>query len=576
MSQKGIDAIKTHFATTEDPRVEYLVEHNLLKMIVIAICAVICGANNWVAVADWGVAKEEWLRQYLKLEHGTPSHDAFRRVCMRIDPEQFQSGFASWIGAVFKIEGQEHIAIDGKEMHGSKSKTLGRRAIDMVSAWATQARLVLGQRKVDEKSNEITAIPALLKMLDLEGCVVTIDAIGCQTEIANQIVEQGGDYLLSVKGNQGCLQQDIAFIFDKQIEPFDILPQVEPKKGQRNQQQAKGRYLTSCACPSRVHQTVTGLDAKTTAILFGYLGGLSFERPNNDISKTEHTLTLVFTLAVFADDNQGQCFLAIDGASAVIGCGVAFTSHQQSPRATLLTTNNQRNDGGKWLFLQISYQAIIVKTPVEIEALNAQSQMLTIRQQPLKDILCFFLFAHQHNGQGIPPVLFNDIQRSKDKEMGCATFGLSTTHKRVIRFMLPMIRQFNQVYGYRQLAFEQLARQLGRQQLINIRFHVPHLTHIFQHLFDHCSYHCSTGGGLQQFAGHFDANPFDRCCYQDVPNVLSVVISVLHIQLEMFLQRGTYQLINILCSQLLGVTILFSHFRSSFVKDCRTYRGTFC
>jgi predicted transposase YbfD/YdcC len=215
MSQKGIDAIKTHFATTEDPRVEYLVEHNLLEMIVIAICAVICGANNWVAVADWGVAKEEWLRQYLKLEHGTPSHDAFRRVFMRIDPEQFQSGFASWIGAVFKIEGQEHIAIDGKEMHGSKSKTLGRRAIDMVSAWATQARLVLGQRKVDEKSNEITAIPALLKMLDLEGCVVTIDAIGCQTEIANQIVEQGGDYLLSVKGNQGCLQQDIAFIFER-------------------------------------------------------------------------------------------------------------------------------------------------------------------------------------------------------------------------------------------------------------------------------------------------------------------------------------------------------------------------
>lgn len=183
-------------------------------MIVIAICAVICGANDWVAVADWGETKVEWLKQHLKLENGIPTHDTFRRVFLCIKLEEFQGGFMSWIGAVFKLTKGQVIAVDGKEMQGSKSKTVGRRAIDMVSAWATTNRLVLGQRKVDEKSNEITAIPELLKLLDLAGCLVTIDAIGCQTEIAEQIVEQGGDYLLTVKENQGHLYQDIEFLFE--------------------------------------------------------------------------------------------------------------------------------------------------------------------------------------------------------------------------------------------------------------------------------------------------------------------------------------------------------------------------
>ena len=214
MSHKAITTIQEHFSSVEDPRVEFLVEHNLLEMIVIAICAVICGANDWVAVADWGETKLAWLKQYLKLENGIPTHDTFRRVFLRIKPEQFQLSFMSWIGAVFTLTQGQVIAVDGKEMHGSKSKTLGRRAIDMVSAWATTNRLVLGQRKVDEKSNEITAIPELLKLLDLAGCLVTIDAMGCQTEIAEQIVEQGGDYLLAVKANQGHLYQDIEFLFE--------------------------------------------------------------------------------------------------------------------------------------------------------------------------------------------------------------------------------------------------------------------------------------------------------------------------------------------------------------------------
>lgn len=213
MSQAAIATIQEHFAIVEEPRVEYLVEHNLSEMIVIAICAVICGANDWVAIADWGQAKKDWLKQYLPLANGTPSHDCYRRLFLRLNPEQFQKGFMSWIQAVFKLTEGQLIAVDGKEMNGSKSKTLGRRAIDMVSAWATENRLVLGQQKVDEKSNEITAIPQLLQLLNLEGCLVTIDAIGCQTEIARQIVEQGGDYLLAVKANQGHLHEDITFLF---------------------------------------------------------------------------------------------------------------------------------------------------------------------------------------------------------------------------------------------------------------------------------------------------------------------------------------------------------------------------
>lgn len=213
MSQAAIDSIQKHFAIVEGPRVEYLVEHNLSEMIVIAICAVICGADDWVAVADWGDAKVSWLKQYLTLANGIPSHDCYRRLFLRLNPEQFQKGFMSWIQAVFKLAQGQLIAIDGKEMKGSKSKTLGRRAIDMVSAWATENHLVLGQQKVDEKSNEITAIPQLLQLLDLEGCLVTIDAMGCQTEIARQIVAQGGDYLLAVKTNQGHLHEDITFLF---------------------------------------------------------------------------------------------------------------------------------------------------------------------------------------------------------------------------------------------------------------------------------------------------------------------------------------------------------------------------
>ena len=202
-----------HLSEIEDPRIDRRKLHKLLDILVIAICAVIAGADDWVEVEMFGRAKEAWLRTFLELPNGIPSHDTFGRVFGRIDPGQFQASFMSWVEAIQAgLKGQV-IAVDGKELRGSKDGRLGKGAIDMVSAWATGSQLVLGQQKVDEKSNEITAIPVLLDLLELEGCIVTIDAIGCQTEIAERIVKQDADYVLSLKENQGRLYEDVELAF---------------------------------------------------------------------------------------------------------------------------------------------------------------------------------------------------------------------------------------------------------------------------------------------------------------------------------------------------------------------------
>ena len=160
--QKGTATIQDFFGEIEDPRTEYLVEYDLTEIIFIAICAVICGANDWVAIEAWAQTKKVWLQQFLPLQNGIPSHYTFRRVFALIKPEEFQKAFLGWVQAVFTVIGGQVIALDGKDVRGSKSKTLGKRAITMVSAWATANHLVLGQCNVEEKSNEITAIPRLL------------------------------------------------------------------------------------------------------------------------------------------------------------------------------------------------------------------------------------------------------------------------------------------------------------------------------------------------------------------------------------------------------------------------------
>lgn len=216
MSEINLSAsIEEHFGDIQDPRHERTKHHKLMDILVIAICAVICNADNWEEVAAFGKAQEAWFREFLEVPNGIPSHDTFNRVFARLDAKQFEVCFLRWVAAAYKVTNGQVIAIDGKLPRGSRDGRIGKGAIDIVSAWATHNSLVLGQVKVTEKSNEITAIPELLSVLELHGCIVTIDAIGCQTAIASQIViDKEADYVLSLKENQGRLYEDVALLFE--------------------------------------------------------------------------------------------------------------------------------------------------------------------------------------------------------------------------------------------------------------------------------------------------------------------------------------------------------------------------
>ncbi len=202
-----------HFGSLEDPRATHLTDHKLIEVIIIAICGVICGAETWTDIELFGNERQEWLKEFLELKNGIPSHDTFGRVFARLDPEQFQARFAGWVQAVFQVTKGEVVAVDGKTARRSHDRRQGKEAIHVVSAWATTNHLVLGQRTVEEKSNEITAIPELLRLLDVRGCIVTIDAMGCQTDLAEQIIKQKADYVMAVKDNQPHLHEDMALFF---------------------------------------------------------------------------------------------------------------------------------------------------------------------------------------------------------------------------------------------------------------------------------------------------------------------------------------------------------------------------
>ncbi len=214
MTKETVASIGEHFAGLDDPRDERRIDHKLLDVLVIAICAVISGAEGWPEVASFGRAKQTWFESFLELPHGIPSATTFWRIFRHLDSQQFEACFASWIASAFDVTSGQVIAIDGKHCRRSHDRETGRLAIDLVSAWATENGVTLGQVKVDEKSNEIVAIPELLEMLEISGCIITIDAIGCQTEIAETILEQGGDYVFALKGNQGLLHEDVELLFD--------------------------------------------------------------------------------------------------------------------------------------------------------------------------------------------------------------------------------------------------------------------------------------------------------------------------------------------------------------------------
>ena len=208
MSEKEQPVFLTCFGRIEDPRLDRQKKHKLIDILAMAVCATIAGADGWVAIALYAKSKKVWLRTFLELPNGIPSHDTFGRVFGLLDPQAFQDAFREWVGIIQgKVEGI--VAIDGKTARGSHDRAHGKQAIHIVSAWAVENGVSLGQVKVDGKSNEITAIPELLGLLDLNGCLVTIDAMGRQRASAQQIVQAGGAYLLAVKGNQETLAEDV-------------------------------------------------------------------------------------------------------------------------------------------------------------------------------------------------------------------------------------------------------------------------------------------------------------------------------------------------------------------------------
>lgn len=222
MTTEKAATLIAYFENIDDPRRDEGKRHPLISVIVLALCAVICHADTWPEVEEFAQTKEEWFRQFLELPHGIPSHYTFRRVFLLLDPEQLQQAFLAWVEAVQEITGGDIIAIDGKTLRRAFTRGGKKGAIHMVNAWSSQNHLVLGQVKVDAKSNEITAIPQLLEMLFLQGSIVTIDAMGCQREIAQKILDEKADYLLALKKNQGTLYDDVDHLFTyAQAENFE-------------------------------------------------------------------------------------------------------------------------------------------------------------------------------------------------------------------------------------------------------------------------------------------------------------------------------------------------------------------
>jgi predicted transposase YbfD/YdcC len=268
-------SILEHFAELPDPRREHGKVHMLDEIVFMSICAVPCGADSWQEIADYSHSKYDWLKTFLTLPGGVPSHDTFRRVYCLLDPLAFQVCFSDWIAALMDRHGLisvpadqpalRPIAIDGKTQRGSARRSVGQSPLHMVSAWAVENHLTLGQVATHEKSNEITAIPELLKLLDLEGAVLTIDAMGCQRDIAAGIVEQKGEFVLAVKDNQPHLYEDIEQAFEKALdqgEPGVDFTEFQTKGTHSGRQETR----TCCVITNPKGIRNMGLWTKLTAI----------------------------------------------------------------------------------------------------------------------------------------------------------------------------------------------------------------------------------------------------------------------------------------------------------------------
>jgi predicted transposase YbfD/YdcC len=215
--------ISKTFANLSDPRMERTKHHPLINILTIAICAIIAGCDDFQSISEYGKSKRTWFDEFLDLDYGIPSRDTFNDVFNRLNPHEFSQAFTQWVCSLGNLQ-DDIVALDGKVMRGTLDKANGSPAIHLVSAWSVKNNLCFGQIKVSDKSNEITAIPKLLKLLDIEGSTVTTDAMGTQYKIANQIIAAKGDYILALKGNQGRFHEDIKFFLDAQIETkFDTI-----------------------------------------------------------------------------------------------------------------------------------------------------------------------------------------------------------------------------------------------------------------------------------------------------------------------------------------------------------------
>ncbi len=256
-----------HFAPLTDPRVRRRRRHQLLDVIAIAICGVICGCKSWGEIALYGRQKSEWLSTFLELPKGTPSKDTFRRVFARLKPTAFQACFRSWMGALGATLGVKQIAIDGKTARRSHDRGIGKSALHLVSAWATANQVTLGQVAVSDKSNEITAIPELLELLDLSGAIVTIDAMGCQKEIAHQIREGKGHYVLAVKDNQPRLLTDIQAAFTAELDKGEAGQYTYHKTVEQKHGRTETRQYFTIEQPQGIRDEALWQDLRTISMV---------------------------------------------------------------------------------------------------------------------------------------------------------------------------------------------------------------------------------------------------------------------------------------------------------------------
>jgi predicted transposase YbfD/YdcC len=268
-SAKLVELFTPYFTDLPDPRLDRTKRHALLDILILALCATLGGANGWADIERFGKAKLDFFRQFLPLPNGIPAHDTFGRVFARLDPAALLGCIQKWLAAFRTVLDRELVAIDGKTLRGSFDTAAGQSPLQLVSAWATEARLVLGQVAVDAHSNEITAIPLLLELLDLRGCIVTIDAMGCQKEIAAAIRAQEADYVLTVKGNQETLYEDISTFF------IDCLDQdfagVAPRRCQTTNDdhgRQETRYYTIVAVPETIRQRHAWCDLRSIGMVY--------------------------------------------------------------------------------------------------------------------------------------------------------------------------------------------------------------------------------------------------------------------------------------------------------------------